>query len=111
MSIKRLCKLLGDCRQGATTPQMMKSFKECTIVTWNELAQSIFKNASDEEAGVLLWACTAFPFNTIDGTREQLEKMHERSGGDFGIAMNLAHEDLDRGMEEARKKIEERDCE
>lgn len=73
-------------------------------MTYIELAQSIWLGITEDQASTVLWNCTAFPFDSVEGTTLALMEAYKASGGDVSIALAQADDALFAGMEAAKAK-------
>ena len=63
-------------------------------MTWLEMVKEVWVNASENEAEVLLWECTCFPFGDAGAVKEQLISLYERSNGSFSEALRIVDEEM-----------------
>lgn len=59
-----------------------------------ELVKIIWPNITDEEADVLLWETTAFPFASVEIIVKQLEENHRSSNGSVDKAIEDSYQRL-----------------
>ena len=62
--------------------------------TFIQMVKRYFPDVDDDQADTLLWHCTAFPAASADHIERQIKEYAEKSGADWRLAMDLAHEDL-----------------
>lgn len=66
--------------------------------TWFDLVRKHWPGINDDEADLVLWNATCFPFGTVDQVTSNIIEMHARSGGDPREAVNLAVADITREL-------------
>ena len=74
--------------------------------TWNDLVRRFWGDCTDNEAGALLWSCTAFPFASVRHTAKQLRDLRKKAGGDIQKAIDMSYASYEKEMKEVmhRKK-------
>ena len=62
---------------------------------------------SDKDKMSVLWSCTCFPAGDGDEVAKQLRESKKKSGGDFGLAMQQADEEITSAMGTVEERYRE----
>ncbi len=75
-----------------------------------DLAREYFPDSPDAELEFFLWEYTAFPFNSIEGLREQLQDLKDRGEAVIAAEIEAEYEDMHRQLREQEKEQEKVDA-
>jgi hypothetical protein len=66
--------------------------------TWFDVVKRVHPGATEDDASVLLWSASCYPFGSLRQVWRSLRKAWEGGGRTVVGAINFAHEELDRAM-------------
>lgn len=66
----------------------------------DEALKQYFPTATDEEVDGLMWCATCFPFGDEDQIVENIKEKGIQSNSNIDLAINIAHEEIKKGMKE-----------
>jgi hypothetical protein len=66
--------------------------------TWIQLVRDNWPGISDEDADMVLWNATCFPFGTEAQVTKHIQEKCVQSNGDPVTAVDIAHRELDEAM-------------
>jgi hypothetical protein len=70
--------------------------------TWLDLARAVVGDLSEEDCHALLWNATCYPFGGPEKVIRTLRESWEGGGKTVAGAIDFAHAELDRAMDEYR---------
>lgn len=70
------------------------------MITMIDEAKRIWPGINDDEANMLLWEATSYPFGSEDAVLEQLEQSYKKHAGNVEAAVADAYEEIEKAMRE-----------